>query len=268
MKMNLTLGSYPGLRHKDALLEGLSDADRSSSEHVQLCPQNHGLLTAELLGEVKALSPSSLFRFHANARVDDRVRFAEASMPWETSGCYFETLAKLNQGLDRQPYSLHAGERANGTLEEMADNVRRIRDVMEVRVAVEGLYPAADRKYLVDCWDEYAWLLESGLDFALDLSHLNIVAHRSRKIIESLTRELLSSEHCIEVHLSANDGYGDLHARFDPNHRVWWHAMLDSVHPDAVAFYEGNEVRKPLNAEDVNRRVSQSVRREESLART
>lgn len=262
---NVSLGCYPGLTHADALTRGLAAAAPASVQHVQLCPQNHGRLDEAAIAALVARVPAARFRFHANVRIDDGLSAFDAAMPWQASAPYFKRLAALNRELHRQPYSLHAGERADGSLESMADNLRRIRDTMEVQVAVEGLYPVAGRKYLIDSWEEYAWLLESGLDYALDLSHVNIVAHRSFRIERGLTRELLASPRCIELHLSMNDGRSDVHARIEPGEPAWWMPLLDARNPDAAVFVEGNEMRKPVNAAEIRRRVEASLAHQDRL---
>ena len=111
------------------------------------------------------------------------------------------------------------------------------------RVAVEGHYPTRGDVFHIATWAEYAALHESGVDFALDLSHLNIVASHSGVIETNLVREMLASEHCLEVHVSGNDGTRDQHARL--TREPWWLSLLGDVHPDAIVFCEA--IRRPTD---------------------
>ena len=64
----------------------------------------------------------------------------------------------------------------------MFDKARRCSDLFGCPVAIEGQYPAAGddpHKLLVSSWPEYRAVLDSGVPYALDLSHLNILAHRT-----------------------------------------------------------------------------------------
>jgi len=81
-------------------------------------------------------------------------------------------------------------------------------------------------------------LLEARIDSAIDLSHLNIIAKRERKHRPDLVRDLLASEHCIEVHLSNNDGRADSHRPLDPASPPWWMPLLKEIR-GATVFYEG-----------------------------
>ena len=118
------------------------------------------------------------------------------------------------------------------------DNARRCADLFDVPVAIEGLYPSAREPWLVATWEEYRRLLDSGVPFALDLSHLNILATWSGRLDMGLTAEMLSSERCIEVHVSSNDGRHDQHRRCDAP--AWWSPLLSSINPRAMVFTEGD----------------------------
>lgn len=115
-------------------------------------------------------------------------------------------------------------------------------DVMGVPVGVEGMYPAPGDRYLISTWHEYRVLLESGVKYALDLSHINILAERSGTREETLLQELLSSPSCIEIHVSGNDGQRDSHCQLAS--QPWWYqALLTHRNPDAVIFTEGGQTR-------------------------
>jgi hypothetical protein len=240
----------PGKKHYDAVAtihQGIEEPmlGRLGHADVQLCPQHPTRVDDVLVDKLLADFPGTRFRLHASVRLrgeyehidprNRRIIYDAANVgEWR----WFKEAARLSRKLNAPAYSVHAGRRENASLQQMADNVRRMVDLFDCRVGVEGLYPERD-VWLIQNWEEYAWLLESGLDFALDLSHLNIVAHKTRRWEEGLVKEMLSSERCIEVHLSNNDGVSDRHLKLDDAPR-WW-GWLDSIHPDAVVFSEGNQ---------------------------
>jgi hypothetical protein len=82
-------------------------------------------------------------------------------------------------------------------------------------------------------------LLESGVNYVIDLSHMQIIAQQSGKIETNLLKELLQSERCIEVHVSTNDGKKDLHHCLSETSRPWWIDLLDLANPNATIFSEG-----------------------------
>lgn len=97
-------------------------------------------------------------------------------------------------------------------------------------------------------WDEYRLLFDSGVPYALDLSHLNILAHQSGQKEATLVQEMLACERCTEVHVSDNDGSGDWHQVCES--KPWWYSLLSYIHHDAVIFTEGNHrrMKEPINA--------------------
>jgi hypothetical protein len=84
--------------------------------------------------------------------------------------------------------------------------------------------------------------LESGVPYAIDLSHLHILACHSGVRDDALVRDMLACERCIEVHVSANDGRGDWHQICQ--RPPWWWPLLRHINPKAVVFSEGNHRRK------------------------
>jgi hypothetical protein len=99
---------------------------------------------------------------------------------------------------------------------------------------------------LVSTWDEYRRLLDLGVCYGLDLSHLNIVARRERRRDPGLVRALLTSPQCIEVHVSDSDGRRDVHWML--TEPPWWWTVLRTAHRvgmTAVVFSEGNQLRDP-----------------------
>ena len=99
---------------------------------------------------------------------------------------------------------------------------QEIEDLFGIPVGVEGHYPTPNGKqhWLISTWQEYQQLLESGVNYALDLSHLNILAVQTNHVEWSLVHELLSSPHCLEIHLSDNHGYADQHLPLSNPHCV------------------------------------------------
>lgn len=254
-----TLGSYPGLRFTDAMSRALADTHLGGTAHVQLCPQNHGILDLHC-DELAAMSPHTQFRLHANVRIEGHERHYDASSTGNDADAYFRGLAAMSHRLGASVYTLHAGDRLGRDLEVLAARIRWLEDTFGHKVGVEGHYPALGNRYWLSSWEEYRWLLDSGLDYALDLSHLHIVATRARRAELGLTRELLASERCIEVHLSGNDGLSDLHVRLADCPDYWWKAALDAIHPAADIFYEGNEVRGDAASARVREKMARKPR--------
>ncbi len=245
MKVNASLAAWPMARHADALksaLDGASDPvfGRLAIDHIQLVPQNRGILTEEAVAQLREMAPLSQLRLHANVRVLPEHRFADltnAHQHWD----YFLRLAEVHKATGASVYSAHSGLKAEGTWEQTVANIQRLQDLLGCPVAIEGQYPSVKAMHL-SSWEEYASLLDSGLYYVIDLSHLHILATKSRRTEVALTRELLANRRCLEVHLSDNDGRGDWHALC--GRHVWWMDLLDVIHPVATVFSEGNQKRK------------------------
>lgn len=227
---NIALGSYPGKSVQQAyeLLE-------VKPRFAQVCPQNYGAIPVEFLQN----QSETTFLLHANVRVDGWTPSWDCSTFTENSQ-YWRALLEVNRALKCPQYTLHAGSRCYGDLQTSFDNVRRLEQFLECPVGIEGLYPNPSKSNLLSTWEEHVELLNSGVRFALDLSHLNIVAHNSGSIETALVKELISSEHCIEVHVSGNDGTSDQHREVLGNE--WWLEMLNHVGPNALIFSEERRV--------------------------
>lgn len=250
LAVNVSLACFPGMRHEWAASAAVSGVQRGllveqmfgrlQVDHVQFVPQSSGLLTQEVACLVATKFPDTRFRLHANVRLLKQYRVADLSnLPEQLD--WFSLAAQVSQALHAPAYSAHAGRRANASLAQMLDNARRATDLFGCPVAVEGLYPSRGDDLLVSTWPEYQALLESGLPFALDLSHLNILARHTGRQELALVQEMLASEQCVEVHVSDNDGRGDTHqvcAR-----PAWWMPLLAGINPAAVVFTEGNHRR-------------------------
>lgn len=242
MSVCISLACWPGLRHENAL--GMLTQTHSeplfgelSTAHIQLVPQSFGTLTDELVDSMLSTFPSVQFRLHANVRVLPSHRLADLSN-FGTHVEWFRRAASVSQRLGAPVYSAHSGRRANADLPTVLDNARRCADLFGCAVAIEGQYPATGDALLVATWGEYRTLFESGVPYALDLSHLNIVAAQSRTRDDGLLRELIACERCIEIHVSDNNGNGDSHRMC--SEPPWWVECLPYANPAAVVFTEGN----------------------------
>jgi hypothetical protein len=250
MKVNISLAAFPGLRHQNAAMAAIVGAEQGTlteplfgqlrADHVQLVPQSMGLLDEAVCDYLTSTFPETSYRLHANVRVLREHRFADLSN-FDQHRDWFAQAARIHHALRATAYTAHSGRRADATLEQMLDNARRCADEWGCMVGVEGQYPTPAAEWLVSSWEEYRMLFESGVPYAIDLSHLNILVHRSGRREDGLVAEMLACERAIEVHLSHNNGRGDTHqVCAEP---VWWQPLLDSIHPDAVVFSEGNHRR-------------------------
>jgi hypothetical protein len=247
--IHLSLAALPGLRHEEAartahiwsqaglLSEPLLGAIRL--DRVQLVPQGRGVLDFGLCETLQEEHPNTQFRLHANCRVLPARHVMADLSGLSLHEPYFDQAAKISKALCAQAYSAHAGRRSEATMGEMMDNARRLSDRFDCPVAIEGHYPDAHNTWLVNSWSEYEQVWASGLPYALDLSHLNILRHKTRHTEWDLISEMLSSDQCLEVHVSANDGHGDQH-QICADEVWWWDVLQVCTHPDAVIFSEGN----------------------------
>lgn len=234
---------YPGFYYGRAV--ELLAQNGASLEHVQLCPQSPQRMTEEVLAELQETYPDTRFRLHANVPLaGGRSYFTatEANLPEALP--VFQEWARLNQQAGAEVYSLHANSVRFGRptdLGKFVDGVHFLEDIFEMPVAVEGLYPDAKKLNFIASWEEYRWLLESGLAYALDLSHLNIVKTKEHLLPLGLVQDLLAHPNCREVHISGNNGRQD-------NHRIcqaeeWWSSLLSHTNPQAVIFSEEDRTR-------------------------
>ncbi len=250
-RVQLSLAAFPGLNTEAAVrlcMESTASGGLCEPlwgsidcEHVQLVPQNHGLLDEDLVDAISEKYPNTQFRLHANVRVLAKHFFADLGSA-RLYPQWFAQAARISRRLKAPAYSAHSGRRADATLEEMLDNARRLAQAFDCVVAVEGQYPTKSDSYLVSTWGEYRQLFESGVPYALDLSHLNILAAQSGQYELGLLNEMLLCDRCIEVHVSDNDGTGDWHQVCQD--RPWWYDSMAGIHPEAVVFTEGNQLRQ------------------------
>lgn len=204
---------------------------------VQICPQNAPVKIAELvIDELAALYPETSFRLHANVRLLDRPCLFDLGSI-ERHPEYRSVLVRMLSFLSA-PYSIHAGvgKHAPSALEQIG-RCLALEEEAGVPVAIEGLYPGAGPAFA--SWEDYELFLRHDVCFAIDLSHLNILRHKTGFVPDGLVEALVSHSNCIEVHLSGNNGTRDSHERV--NEGAWWLSVLGCVNPSATIFYEGRQ---------------------------
>ncbi|WP_369063322.1 hypothetical protein [Burkholderia gladioli] len=242
MKINTSLASVPGLSYGDVCARLTSPPSEPlfgnlSLDYVQLVPQSREHLTPDVIEMLRSTFPDTRFRMHANVRIWDEFMLVDLA-DFDRREAWFRDAATVHRLLDADAFTLHPGRRASATLSQLFELARRCADLFGSPVGIEGMYPTRGAPYLLSTWPEYEALFSSGVPYALDLSHLNIVAHQSGRHDLDLVQAMLSSDRCIEIHVSDNDGNGDQHrVCVDP---PWWWRLLDHAHPDAVVFSEGD----------------------------
>lgn len=214
-------------------------------EHVQLCPQHANFLSLDVINELMSLYPHIQFRLHSDVRLINKRGYTIDLIDFSNDTLwYFQTLAEFSKAMNAPLYSLHAGIRGEHSLNELFDKAKALQEVFDCPVAVEGHYPFKGSHYFIDSWKEYQQLYLSDLPYALDLSHLNIVAFREGWDYD-LTKEMLASSNCKEIHLSFNEGRMDSHLVSQDMHSdQWtiWKEMIESSGSKATIFSEGNQV--------------------------
>lgn len=216
----------------------------------QITPQNFFRWTRDESAHLAGDFPETQFRFHASVRLA-RYRPSQASHQWfdlgrfvtnrEGGRKYFRELAECNAALGSPPYTLHSGARPTrrANINLVADAVAEISDIMQCAVGVETLYPAkSDGFWWLDSWPEHEHLLQAGVPFVLDLSHINIIASRHGRN-DSLVGELLDSPNLLEIHVSGNDGRRDAHESLMTTQNEWWWPLLSRYTGAASIFTEG-----------------------------
>lgn len=249
MKIYAASGLAPGHRHERAveiIAAGVTDPALGpiSAEKMQLCPQHSGVLDNAKIDRLLEEYPDITFRLHASPRVEgNHDHYVYASNARQKPD-QLKALARASQKLGADGYSLHSGLSSESTLEDALASIAWIEDQFQCPVGIEGLYPAGARTeyWLINKWADYAKLLESGVKYAIDVSHLQIVAYRQKKVEETLVQELLASSACMEIHVSDNNGRADSHRPLNPASLPWWKAILDRAGAQRELppiFYEG-----------------------------
>lgn len=246
MKINLSLAAYPTLTYVDAMLRAQAGASEPllgtlALEHTQLCPQNRGILDEAMAEGLMVAFPETKFRLHANVRVLG-TRWVHDLADYGKVAEFWTTLGNISRLMKAPCYTAHAGARGTGTLQDVFDNARRCADLFGIPVGIEGHYPTKAEKYHIDSWVEYTRLYESGIPYVIDFSHLHILASISGETDMDLIREMLTSERCLEVHLSGNDGTHDQHKELVDE--PWWWELMSDIHPSTTIFTEGVQPRQ------------------------
>lgn len=246
-QVNLSLGSYGRLSHEAAIQHAVVSnpfdplLGALSTRHLQLCPQNQGQMTEELAIRLSQDFTDTQFRLHANVQVEIKPRWVDWC-DWLDAKDWFKQVSRISSLLGSSVYTAHAGRRAKASLSQVLSFVRDAEQVMGMAVGIEGHYPTPSDRWLISSWQEYCQLFASGMSYALDLSHLHILACQSGCIEVDLVKEMLASPQCLEVHVSGNDGSGDQHHSLDVSNPPWWVALLPYIHSDAVVFSEGKQI--------------------------
>ncbi|KAF0811011.1 hypothetical protein A167_00043 [Alcanivorax sp. S71-1-4] len=239
---HVSLGAYGRVPHEIAIADALACPPTDpllgtlSTHRMQLCPQNLGYLDRDWAVALRERHPEIEWRLHANVRVRDVGRVIDLC-DWPTQRDYFQTLGGISEALGAPVYSAHAGRRSVASIDAVIRHSLAMTQYLGMPVAIEGHYPVPGNVWLFSSWREYRLLLESRAWFALDLSHLHILATRSGVTEHALVAEMLACERCLEVHVSANDGQRDQHLPL--TEPPWWWPLLDHLHDQAVIFSEG-----------------------------
>ena len=254
-KVHPTSSNYPGFEIVKAIYSIKNNnfkdvfVSNKSLDHIQLCPQNMGILSKDIVNELKIHLPNTKFRPHANVRTGNKLEFFDASIDLKSSFAqsYMKRLKRLIKWLGSSGYSWHAGERVSGGLSLIKDKTNYLSDYLGIRVGVEGLYQSP-KKYAIDCFLEYEALLGLDCDFALDLSHLQIVCFNEFKNeacqienAKQLAKELMAAKNCLEIHISDNDFKKDSHRQINTSR--WWFNVLNdvSINDDTLVFCESDQ---------------------------
>jgi hypothetical protein len=250
MKIHGVSASWSSLTYQEAvanLIKGTTEPilGMIDTSHIQLCPQHSNYLSEELLVQIMEQYPTTKFRLHSDVRLKNKRGVTIDCIDYnEDTLWYFKTLSYFSNILKSPLYSLHAGARKDYTIHSLFDKCHAMQDLFQCPVALEGHYPFKNQYWLIDCWKEYDLLLKSGLPYALDLSHLNIVAKKEGWNWD-LTKEMLASKQCAEVHISFNEGHLDNHnIAYELYLPLWeqWKTLLQNVNPEATIFSEGNQI--------------------------
>lgn len=246
MDYSISLGSLP---HADPFHMIHMKELQEHLDIIQICPQNCCIVTKEFITKIKEKKPDSEIRLHANVtlfNINESKRmfkipttFADASMLHRGFFApYWSKLADI-LSFNGSPYTIHAGKRKNCSLDKMIDNIKIFEQRSSVHVGVEGMYPTQtslksnELGYLMDNLSEYRKVMESGIKYAIDLSHLNIIKHQDKYFDIYLVKDLLDHDNCIEIHISDNNGNSDSHHII--KEELWWHLLLDKVNAPIIS---------------------------------
>lgn len=248
MKINAASACWSGLLYEEAVANLASGTvepilGNLDCSHIQLCPQHKDVLTLGLIQKLQTNYPNIQFRLHSDVRTLKKSGYTiDLSDLDSTNLWYFEELNELSQYINAPLYSLHAGKRSI-SFEQLIENYYHLSEIFHCPIAIEGHYPFKRDYWLIDKWQEYELFLKHNISYALDLSHLNIVAKRYGWDWD-LTQCLISSPNCKEIHISFNDGLLDSHLVATEQYLpMWthWQRILSSKNSDCFIFSEGNQ---------------------------
>lgn len=248
--INATTANFPGTSYEEAIesvYQGIEEKalGKIQLKHMQLCPQNKGVLSSNFCEQLVEKFPQTHFRVHANARVHPILEMFDASydMTQERIVCYMKSLKNVNTLLKAPIYSYHAGRRTI-TYDQMRKNVLNLQEYLQIPVAVEGLYPSKRDNWFISSLKDYEALLTDEMNYALDLSHLQIVCHVEKTYDIDLIQALLSDKKCLEIHVSDNNCMADSHSKLDGE--KWWFKAIEGakIQSHTHFFTEGNHARE------------------------
>jgi len=243
IELQPTTAMFPGLMVHQAM-EAISELRKEyrqlAIDCVQICPQSYGLFTEDTAYSLQQKYPDVQFQLHSNVRIAQGKKPVHANNKGNWVHQYLREYDRLSTILHAPVYSLHAGSRSESSLEEMFDTLREWNERYRTTIAVEGMYPDRRQRYLLSSWAEYEGLLDANVPFAIDVSHLNIVAHVEKRYDLELTAHLLANRNCMEIHVSSNHGRADSHQAIRDIASEWWYPALSHKNQKTWVFAEEN----------------------------
>jgi hypothetical protein len=199
--------------------------------HIQLCPQHIGFISEKSAEELKNKYPNTKFRLHANVRLFTKLRPFDAGSIIDENQEYILNLKKISKILGSDTYSYHAPMSDNLNWNKIRENILYLQDFLNIPVAIEGLYPTKKPSYWDNSFAVYETFLNSDINFAIDLSHLNIayekMSNEQKEDFSELAIKMINSPNCLEIHISGNDGLHDEHKPISGNE--WWFNVLNNL---------------------------------------
>lgn len=168
---------------------------------------------------------------------------------------YFTRLIDWLSELGVTAYSIHAGSYPTRTEQKVAyvrflDNVKRLHALCQARgiaLGVETMYPLppfSPYQYLLDSVQAVAQFQIDAPDIklALDLAHLNIWHVNS--VEEKLQLLETHPERILEIHVSDNDGYRDIHSLIGTE--TWWVPAINRIPLNVPIVLESRMNHRPV----------------------
>ncbi len=212
--------------------------------NIQLCPQHIGFISEKSATEFLSKYQNTNFRLHANARLFTKLKPFDAGSDIKENEEYIINLKKISTILCSNAYSYHAPTSVFFNWGQIRDNVLRLQDFLEIPVAIEGLYPMKKKTYWDNSFKIYETFFNSDLNYALDLSHLNIAYQQmemaEQKEFTELAIKMINDKKCLEIHISGNDGIHDEHKPIKGDE--WWFNVLQNLkNQNAIIFCESKQ---------------------------